>query len=186
MIALRRTSAPSAEPITAAEVKERGRITTSTHDSYINALISDAREWVENRTNRALITQTWEYVLSGFANEIVLPRPNLQSVSSVKYYDTNGDQQTASSDLYQVDTKQEPGRIVIAPGSQWPAVGSGYVEPVTITYVSGFGDVGTDVPEGIRQAMIVLANFWYDDEAGTDVPDGVKRLLDNYVVYGGL
>lgn len=184
MIALRRTVDPASEPVTTAEVKTSGRITTTSHDSYIADLIVKARAWIEDYLSRALITQTWEYVITDFDNEIILPRPNLQSVTSVEYFDTNGDQQTASSSLYQVDTKRVPGRIVIAPGSAWPAVGSGYIEPVTITYVAGYGAAAADVPEMIKKALISLANFWYDDEEGNPVPDGIKRALDDYVIYG--
>lgn len=183
MIAIRRTVAPTVQPITSAEVKTAGRITVTSHDAYLDDLIKKAVDWVENHLDRALITQTWEYVIDRFCDEIILPRPNLQSVSSVRYYDTNGDQQTASSSLYQVDTKRVPGRIAIAPGSSWPAVGSGYIEPVIITFVAGYGAAAANVPEMIKKALVTLVNFWYDDEEGNTVPDGIKRALDSYVIY---
>ena len=149
----------------------------------LTGLVQAAVDTVEDYCNRALITQTWELVLHESAlcgHDILIPRPLLQSVTSVKYIDTNGDQQTASSSLYQVDTKAEPGRIKLQPGAQWPAVGSGYTNPVEIIFVAGYGAAGSAVPIRIRQAIIALAVHWYNTEAINTIPDGVKRALDNY------
>ncbi|NTU67971.1 MAG: hypothetical protein HGB02_03715 [Chlorobiaceae bacterium] len=185
MIALRRTSDPAAYPVIVADVKTYGRIGTTAHDTMLDDLIAAATAEVEEICSRALITQTWELVLPENAlcgRDIMIPRPPLQSVTSVQYTDSNGDQQTASADLYQVDIKAEPGRIKLEPGSQWPAVGVGYSEPVMVKFVAGYGDASTDVPQKIKQAIIALVVHWYDNGIGTPIPSGVHRVLDNYKV----
>lgn len=182
MIALRRTVKPIGYPVDVDDVKTTGRISTTAHNSMILGLISAATEAVEQICNRSLITQTWEYVIGNFMwEQLQLPRPRLISVTGVQYIDTNGDEQTASSSLYQINTNSEPGIIMIQPGSQWPAVGSGYTEPVTITYIAGYGGAD-DVPEPIKQAIIALSVHWYIDGISAAVPDGIHRLLDNYRV----
>jgi uncharacterized phiE125 gp8 family phage protein len=62
---------------------------------------------------------------------------------------------------------------------------------VTVTYVAGYGDASTDIPEGIRQAVrMMVAHFYENREAVTeaklmDVPVGVRHLLMKYRVPRG-
>src|SRR3972149_6244208 len=83
-------TAPTLEPITAAEAKAHMRITTSDDDTYIATLITVSRKMVENIINRALITQTWNYYLPYFPceNYIEIPFGNLASVTSLTYTDS--------------------------------------------------------------------------------------------------
>jgi uncharacterized phiE125 gp8 family phage protein len=57
---------PSLEPVTLAEAKAFLRIEDSTEDQVVTDLITAARQYVENRTGRALITQTWQLTDDGF------------------------------------------------------------------------------------------------------------------------
>jgi len=56
-------------------------------------------------------------------------------------------------------------------------------EPVTITYVAGYGESGLEVPQKIRQAIIALVVYWYDNGLEAAVPVGIRRALDNYQVF---
>ncbi len=183
MIALKRTSEPAEYPVTVAEVKTTGRVSTTAHDTLLQNLIYAATAEAEDICNRSLITQTWEYVIAGFPSLAVkLPRPKLQSVTSVKYIDSNGDEQTLASEYYQVSTTGEPGEIRLSPSYQWPAVGVGYSEPVTITFVAGYGLTSSAVPEKIRQAIMAIVVHWYDNGIGEKIPVGAYRVLDNHRV----
>lgn len=183
MIALRRTSDPTAYPVTVSDVKLYGRIGTTAHDTMLQDLIVAAVAEVEEICHRALITQTWEYVIKGFCDEdIDIPRPPLQTIATIKYIDTNGEEQTVHADSYQVTTKSEPGEVRINPGYQWPPVGVGYSEPVTVTFVAGYGNAGSAVPQKIKQAIIALVVHWYDNGIAAPIPSGVHRVLDNYRV----
>ncbi|MCP4141628.1 MAG: hypothetical protein GY755_15365, partial [Chloroflexi bacterium] len=58
---------------------------------------------------------------------------------------------------------------------------------VKIRYVTGWGDAGTDVPEDIRTAMLLLIGHWIrfqaEAESGvgpTRVPMQFYDLLNNY------
>ena len=184
MIALVRTGSPATPVVTPAEVKLYGRISTSAQDAMLTELIEAATAAVEEMTNRSLISQTWKYVLRGFEGlGIKLPKPWLQSVTSVQYLDTMGVLQTVDPGIYQVSTVQEPGEIRLKPGYLWPAVGIGYAEPVTITYVAGYGSNPDDIPQRIRQAVIALSVFWYDNGVESPMPEGIRRALDNYQVF---
>lgn len=68
---------------------------------------------------------------------IRLPGGQLQSVSSITYYDDNGDLQTLASSMYQVDNQQVPGRVVPSYGNVWPTTRS-QLNAVAITYTVGW------------------------------------------------
>ncbi|NTV25930.1 MAG: hypothetical protein HGB01_06940 [Chlorobiaceae bacterium] len=184
MIALKRTSGPATPVVTTDEVKQYGRISNSAQDSMLSDLITSATAEVEELTNRALITQTWSYIIGGFPGVAIrLPKSPLQEVDSIRYTDHNGDLQTVDPEIYQVSTAREPGEIRLKPGCQWPTVDHTSAEPVTITYLVGYGESGLEVPQKIRQAIIALVVYWYDNGLEAAVPVGIRRALDNYQVF---
>jgi len=183
MIALRRITEPAAQPVTLSDVKMAGRISTSAHDTMLTGLILAAVDAVENDTHRAIITQTWKKTVSDYSvNNRKLPRPPLQSITSVKYMDMTVTQQTVSNTIYQVDTASEPGSFSRLPGMIWPQIAPGYKNPIEITFVAGYGDDATSVPAMLKQAIIALVSHWYSFGIGEVIPDGIKRALDNFVV----
>jgi len=64
---LERITPPDGEPVDLASMKRHLRTFASStdEDPDINALITSAREWVENYTGRALIEQAWRLTLHG-------------------------------------------------------------------------------------------------------------------------
>lgn len=190
MSAILRTVDPASEPLSTAEVKTHLRIEFSDDDTYLDALIKAARRYVEQFTRRSLITQTWRYSLDAWpapiipahlqtGTGVVLPYPPLQSVTSVQYTDTEGSTQTFSD--YTVDTDSDPGWILPSYGNAWP-VTRNVMNAVRITYVAGYGDASTDVPDELRHAMKLLVAMWYENREAIDmVPDPINNLLRPYV-----
>ena len=148
---------PAKEPVTLDMVKAHLRITDNESDSYLSTLIFVARQHTENYLNRALITQTWDYYRDDFANSMRIPKGQLQSVTTVKYFDTDGVQQTlAGSPIeYSVDTADDPGYVELAYGQSWPSYRD-ISNTITIRFVAGYGDSWEDVPEIIRQGVLIL------------------------------
>lgn len=185
---LKLTSAPSVEPLSLSDAKTHCRVDTTDDDTYITALITVARKYVERRTKRALITQTWEYVMDDFPAHFDVPLPPLQSVTSITYTDTNGDSQTLASSYYTVDTYSEPARIVEAVGKDWPSTYDD-VNVVKVTFVAGYGDAASDVDVDLIHAIKMLVAHWYEfREPVTDVgsvnniPYSVEALLSPHIV----
>lgn len=166
MAALTRTVAPTSEPLTAADVRGHLKIpdTETRQDPQLEGFIADAREEVENKTNRQLITAKWTLYLDVFPAEILVPRPPLQSITSLQYYDTAGVLQSLTEGTdFQVDSDSEPARIWPEPSMTWPSTESGRTNAVILIFTAGYGDDAEDVPERLRHVMRLIVGM--DDVA---------------------
>jgi len=148
------------EPITVAQLKAHLRIAHSTDDVFLAEKITAARVKVEQLCARACITATKTRTLDSFPADregIIYPpiRP-LLTVTSITYYDTTDTEQTFSSDNYQVDITQEPGRIVPVYGQYWPDTYE-RLGAVTITYTAGYGATSATVPWTLKQGILYYA-----------------------------
>tara|TARA_R110002020_G_scaffold29444_2_gene92826 strand:- start:1841 stop:2782 length:942 start_codon:yes stop_codon:yes gene_type:complete len=167
--------------------------TNTTEDPEINDLIKAARELVEEYTGRALIQQTWDLFLDdGFpVHGIYLPFAPLTSVTSVKYTDEDGNQQTWATSEYTVDTNSEQGRIVLAYDKTYPAVRD-VIGNVEVRFVAGYGTARTDVPNPINNAIKSIMAHLYDNRSEVVVgsivakmPMASRYLLAPYKQWGG-
>lgn len=163
--ALSLVSAPSIEPITLNEAKAHLRVDFTDDDDYITTLITAARMITEERTNRALITQTWDYIVDDFpqSNYIKIRKPSLQSVENVYYIDSDGNENIMDTSLYVVDTKSSPGRIFLGFAKIWPVVILQPASAVRIQFTAGYGDTPDTIPQPIKQAMLYLISNWYEN-----------------------
>lgn len=154
---------PTKEPLSLDEVKEHLRIESNDYDSELDALIQEARRYVERHTGKALITQTWNLVLDDFRIKLDIPYPPLQSIESVTYNDLDNTSQILNSAYYTVDTDSEPGRMNEAYGYSYPGVYPD-LNSVTIQFKAGYGDDPEDVPETYKRAMKLYIQWMYDGE----------------------
>jgi len=181
--------APTIEPVSIADMKDHARVETAADDTLIAYYVRAARQIIEEWSGRQLITATWKLYLDAFpAQEILVPRPPLQSVSSISYVDTNGDDQPWDSNSYRVDTKSEPGRITEAYGESWPSPRN-VANAVTVTCAAGYGDNRHDVPGPIRQALMLFVGHLYEHRESVttegvprEMPFTVRALIGPYRV----
>ncbi len=197
------------EPVALAGAKVHLRVDAgfTDDDALITALIAATRQSAEDDTHRALITQTWRLSLDDFPRAcssiasysvvdgrvgqrndiqvIRVPQPPLQSVTSIKYIDTSGAQQTLDPSAYVVDADAFPGRILPAYGTTWPSVRCG-PNAVVIEFKAGYGDTADKVPPPITAAMLLAIGDLYRNResqiVGATITDNptVKALLGPY------
>ena len=142
-------------------------------------MIGASTEEVEGDTNRALITQTLDVKYQRFAKKMVLPRPPLQSVTSVKYLDTDGTEQTLDSAYYRTLTNGNlPAFIALNYGYDWPSVYT-VDQPITIRIVTGFGATSSSVPESLREAALLNIEEAY--EADPKRASGLRQMYKNRI-----
>lgn len=178
---LQRTTDPSVEPVSVSELKDHLRIDDNSDDGRLANLIILGRKEVERRTGRSLITQTWTLKRDKWPiKEIVLYHPPVASVTSIKYTDDAGAQQTWSSSEYEVDTASEPGLVTLAYGYSYPST-RGDLRNIEVIYVTGYGTAGSDVPYQFRQAVMLAAQLQYDGWSA-DVQKAYDRIVQNNTV----
>jgi uncharacterized phiE125 gp8 family phage protein len=179
-MSLKLITAPLELPVTLAEARAHLRVTSTTEDALILALLYAATEHAEDFTRRRFITQTWELVLDRFPEEFALPNPPLQSVSSLKYLDEAHVEQTLASSAYQVDVVSEPGRVTAAIDTSWPSL-SEKINAVTLRFVCGYGGA-TKVPFAIKAAVLlhVEAHFDKDERLMEKLLTACESLLFPY------
>lgn len=181
-------TAPATEPVTLAEARIHLRADddVTDEDALISSLIVSAREYVELLTNCPLITQSWTYYGDCFDGDIEL-KPNLQTVTTVKYIDTDGTQQTIIATDYDVDVAGVVGSVYPAYNVSWPYARN-VKNAIEVEFVAGYGEA-VDVPSSIKAAMLLLVGHWYEHRESVivgvsiaEVPMAVGMLLNPYRV----
>ncbi len=173
---------PSSEPLTVAEAKLFLRVSDSVDDDLIASLVTAARQHAEDYTRRALVAQTWAKSYDGFPEYFVLPKAPLISVSSIKYLDENGDEQTLASDQYRLyQPTTDPAHITPEYGGSWPLTQI-VRDSVTCEFIAGYVDA-EDVPADVKTAMKFFIGHMYDNREGGGMPGAVNALLDTVKIY---
>lgn len=185
------TTDPAAEPVLLSEAKTHLRVDNDEENALITILAQAAREMVEQRIGRSLITQSRTIKLDYFpdSDTILLPYGPVISVTSITYYDEDEVLQTLSSSEYWVDTSSDIARIVVM--DSWPGT-QDRPNAVTIVYSAGYGASSSYVPKPIKQAIYLLIAHLYENRqavivsgsptAVIEMPLGVEYLLSSYVL----
>lgn len=179
---LLRTVAPEAEPVTLADARLNLRIEHDSEDALLEGLIRAAREEVEAACGLALIDQSWRLVLDRMprSSRVLLRRHPVREILSVTVYDRDGAAAVIDPAQYQLDAHARPARLHFADG---PAPGLA-LNGIEIDFTAGFGEAGTDVPDLLKRAMLLLVAHWYEFRAHfapsaqpVSFPPGYERLI---------
>ena len=192
---IRVTVEPPVEPVTLTEAKLHCRVDHTDEDTYIEGLITAARQFCETFTGRAFVQRTLQLNLNRWPprKALYLPYPPLVLVSSVIYYSTDGTPTTLTAGTdYLVDTDAEPGAILLPYGKTWPTNSLYPLNPIRVTYIAGYPATTTtpinyraNVPEYIKAAIKLLVAVYYENRenvlpaghVGKTLPMGIDSLL---------
>lgn len=184
-------TAPTEYPVTKEEAKAHLRYEDDEEDALVNTLIAAATDSAETFTRRRLVTQTWKLFLDDFPRcqedyyfpgEIALPFPPLQSVTHVKYYNSDGALTTISSADYLVLPNDLPGRVTPIVGNSWPYDVQYRPDAVEVQYVCGYG-AASAVPAAIKQAILLILGHLYENRQEVspnqlyNIPLGAEYLM---------
>jgi uncharacterized phiE125 gp8 family phage protein len=175
---------PVLEPVTLAEVQKHLRLEGGDEDELINQLIVTARRKAETYCARSFINTTWIWYLAWFEDEMIVPIGSLSSVTNIKYLDTDGNEQTLATAVYQVDSIDRVGRVLLDDAQSWPSVHAVKANPIYITYVAGYGAPVATVPDAIKDAILRIIGTLYEarEDCSIDNPNMLvsRSLLDDY------
>ena len=166
------------EPVTLAELKTQLRVSGSSEDDLLTGLITAARQIVEAYTHRALITQTWDYIISNPGSVIRIPMPPLQSVTSITSYDLDNDSTDEGTSKWYTVTNTTPGEIRLNNGETWASVirDNGFV----IEFKCGYGAAASAVPGSLVTAVKMIASALYENRG-----DSADSNTDRIIKYSG-
>lgn len=158
---------PSESPVSVYDAKSNCRIETTDEDPLITSLIAASTSYVEGYSGilgRALITQTWAQSFSRFPADrcIRVPLLPIQSITTIKYYDADDVEQTFDSAKYRLLTDKLGAYVELKDSESWPSTKS-RGDAMTVTYVAGYGNKGSDVPPAIRQAILMMVGHFYEN-----------------------
>lgn len=178
-------TAPVLFAVTLAEAKAFLGVEDDAHDTAIQTAIEAATGTIEGHTGRSVCAQVLELWLDSFEDAMLLPRGPVSAVTSVKYSDIAGAEQTAAGSLYTADLVSDPAWVVRNSAAAWPATLDG-INAVRIRYSAGYASV----PAKIRQAALLLAGHWFANREAvvtgtiaTELPLGVEWLLHDFRVW---
>ena len=146
----KQTVAPEAQPITPEQVKSHAVIDFDDYNDQIDLLIGAAVDHVERYCNIRLATQTVEVKCDSFNDFFYLPFGPVQSISSVKYLDVSGAEQTLDSSFYELRNDDLLASLMLQNGKAWPA--RQIRSRITVTAVIGYANV----PPAIKHALLLL------------------------------
>jgi uncharacterized phiE125 gp8 family phage protein len=179
---LKLITGPTSEPVSLAEARLQLRFDSdnTADDSRISGLIEAARQQAEHELGRALVTQTWEASFDEFpAVEIELGKPNVQSITTVKYIEADGDEQTIAASNYYLDNEEPPGFLLPAEDYEWPET-MDTANAVRVRFVAGYG-AASAVPQAIKTWILLCVEYMF---RGQPMPEGLNGMLDPFRVYG--
>lgn len=177
-----RTTAPTAAAVTTAEMKIFAEYQETDRNDLLDTMVAAATSRVEAYSGRQMITATFTALADDFPGTtgvIQLKKPPFQSVTSIKYYDVDGAQQTLDSGKYILDASKMSGRIFVKTwdSETWPAT-EDRNDAVEVIFKAGYGDASTDVEDDDRTAIMMQALIWFNREAPVGGLDRrVKALL---------
>ena len=184
----------SLKALTVQEVKDYLRVDSSDEDTLLGVLIDAATQVAEHYLGRFLLTtvveefydffpvyQTGVDPFRGDRNIVYLSRGPVQSITSLKYIDGNGDEQTVSTDDYRSDLVSEPARIM--PEHGWKGT-KDTVNAVIVRYICGYTQA-SDVPANIKVALLLIIGEMYEKRVDSvhRLPTASEHLLSPYRVF---
>lgn len=188
LIKLRLKTAQTGPTVTDAELKLYAKIDLTDDDALVTDLNSTAEEYVKDRLEKSLRFETFELFLDAFPVSgcpIEICRTRLDSVTSIKYIDTDGVEQTLAASEYKVDGKAEPAAIYEAFQKTWPSTRN-EVNAVTVEFVAGFGEAVTTVPEQFKTMIKMMFAHLYEhrepmkDKTWVEIPEHLTTLIEKY------
>ena len=176
-------------PVTLAEAKLHLRVEldVTVEDALIQAFIGAATLEAEHLMGRAIMAQKWRYTADRFDEEIVLMRPPVTAIDSVKYVEPVAGVLTEIDPLdYVLVTLSDYGSSVIpAYTSEWPSARD-QSDAVQIVFSAGYTDAAS-VPAPIKTWIMLQFAAMYENRASEVIATGspvklgfVDSLLDRY------
>jgi uncharacterized phiE125 gp8 family phage protein len=154
-------------------------------DAILEAYLRAAMAAIEGRTGKAILERTLEWELGRWSDSERqgLPVAPVGAILSVTLVTSDGVAMPVDPARYRLERDQHRPRL--AGATMLPTIPAFGFARVVLT--AGYGADWDDVPADLRQAVLLLAAYYYDNRAqvegsGTGMPFGVLALIERYRV----
>ena len=163
-----RTQAPDVLPVSLEDARQQLNVYGFTDDDdQIERFIRSATDHLERTLNMALVTQTWKQFFCSFDSFLQLRIGPVAGVVSVKYFDTDNEEQTFSPASYRTLDYACGTSVTLTCGSSWPATVS-RPDAVTVEYTAGVP--AADVPASLKAAILMHVGLMYSYRGDPEGP----------------
>ena len=164
---------PTGDALSLETVKSRLRIDFGDDDEDLRTIIAGVVKHMDGPNGvlgRVLLTSTWDEKFERFpcgrdALVVSLSPLSAAGVTSVKYFDGAGVEQTLDPSLYEVEADGD-GFAMIRAFDGWPAIDTRRMLPITVRYAVGYGDDEAELPANLVNALILHASALYEHRDG--------------------
>ena len=172
--------------VTVAEAKAHLRVDASDHDTQIEAFIAAAianldgpAGWLGRSIGSQVLNLVMDHTAFG-RSSFRVPSGPVITLTSVKYIDTDGVEQTLAAETY---TLLVDGRVALAYNQSWPSVRC-QSDAVRVRYTAGYAAV----PAPIKAAILMMVADMYANREAQMAADmtpnpTVDALLGPYRVW---
>lgn len=173
---------------TTAEAKDFLKVDTTADDTLIDNLIKAATQSCEEYTNQYFMDTLVTQYSDNWMEFYRLYKSPVSALTHIKYYDSNDSLQTLAASNYILDNASKPARIGLAVDGELPTLAD-RINAVEVKYTVGYGTASTDVPDGIKQAVLLTIGNWYQNRqtvitgrTATELPLSSQYLLNQYKI----
>jgi uncharacterized phiE125 gp8 family phage protein len=171
---LRLSVLPVITPITLDEAKTHLRIIDDTAlDSYVSSLIEAATGYLDGPggiLGRALCPQTYILHLDKFPScgeALEIPMPPLKEIESVDYSFDGAEESLIENVDFKIKNDGRNHAKIVPIAKSWPNA-----DNVEIQFIAGY----SQVPAPIKQAMLLMIGFWFENRETVNVGNIVSEL----------
>lgn len=149
-------TAPTTDAVTIEQAKKQCEIAESdtAHDEHLYQLIDRARDEFEADCDLCISSQTWKVFTDHIDDPMQLQKGPIQSITSIKYYDSNNALQTLDTSFYGFDVAN---RMIRLKYNQLYPPATPRWDSWEITYLCGY----STVPPMAVQAMLILIEKYF-------------------------
>lgn len=141
-------------------------------DARIRVMIAAARKAAEAAAGYKIGVQKFDLRLDAFprAPSIVLPISPVTAIDELRYFDTDGTEQTMPPADYQLDVGGLVQRVSLVPGAVWPTT-QARAQAVCVSMTAGCADL----PAPVAQWMLALICTMYE-QGSAEVVGAMSRM----------
>lgn len=196
MYGVNNTTPSSGKVIGTKELQKQCEIATadSSHDDYLDALLTAAVQLFEETTGCHLLSRTSDYYVDRLPRDdrerIYFPHYPVTSIGDLQYKDSDGTQTYATGNLVR-STTRKPATLAVVEGQAWPDPLDEPDSVIIKDVVTGYG-TADDVPQAIKHSLLLLVAFWFEQRSSvlvgsisSKLPFATEMIWESYKIHAG-